>query len=293
MTDIYSLIGAQKPFDIDDLNELVYDFMEKGTPLENTLKYPIYIPSKGRPQLNSTIRTLQKSSIPYRLVVEPQDYDSYCKVHGIENVVELDKNDMGIWYARTYIKSYSQKLGEKRHWQLDDDIEQFFIRKKNTKKNIPVDALLCLTIVENCMDMFSNVSISGIGTNAYAFSKNKAVQLNRLAYQCVLIDNCNDIKVRKMGAASDWDYTLLCLEAGYCTLAFHHIMQQSAPTLKNSGGMTNISYIGNKRKISYESFIKYWPGRFTIKEYPNTKIRWRLRHTRKFLNDYKQTLILK
>lgn len=293
MSDIYSLLGIQKPFDIDDLNELVYDFMEKGTPLSSMVKYPIYIPSKGRSHLHITTHTLDKCNIPYKLVVEPQDYDSYCKVHGPEKLVRLDQNDMGMWYVRNFMKKYSQEMGEEKHWQLDDDIEQFLIRKKGTTKNIPVDALLCLTIVEHCMDMFSNVAISGIGTNAYAFSKSKAVQINRLAYQCVLVDNSTDIQVRAVGAASDWDYTLLSLEAGYCTLAFHHVMQQSAPTFKNSGGCTDIAYTGNKRKTSYESFIKLWPGRFMVKEYPNTKIRWRLRHTRKFLNDYKQTLELK
>jgi hypothetical protein len=293
MVDIYSFTDAHRPFDVDDLNALVYDLMEAGIPLSPRLKYPVYIPSKGRAHLHITTNTLQMAGIPYKLVVEPQDYDEYCKVHGAENLVRLDKNDMGMWYVRNYMKKYSKALGEEKHWQLDDDIEYFMFRKQSVGKNHRADTLTCLTIVEHCMDMFSNVAISGIGTNAFAFSKEHAVNINRLAYQCVLVDNSNDIEVRQVGAASDWDYTLLSLEAGYCTLAFHHIMQRSAPTLKNSGGCTNIAYVGDKRKHSYESFIKLWPNRFEVKEYPNTRIRWRLRHSRKFLNDYKQTLILK
>jgi hypothetical protein len=293
MSDIYSFFDIPKPFTIKDLNEMVYDFMEVGTPLAPINKYPIYIPSKGRANLNITPSLLQANGLDYTLVVEPQDYDSYCKVHSPERVVRMDKNDMGMWYVRNYMKRFSSERGDKKHWQLDDDIEKFLIRKRNTNKNIEVNPLFCLSVVEHCMDMFTNVAISGIGTNVYAFSKNKAVALNRLAYQCVLVDNSLDIEAAQVGAASDWDYTLRALEAGHCTLAFHHIMQQSAPTFKNSGGCTDIAYVGDKRKLSYESFIKLWPGRFEVKEYPNTKIRWRLRHTRKFLNDYKQTLLLK
>ncbi len=293
MVDIYSFTDTGKPFDIIDLNEMVYNFMDDGTPLSTTNKYTIYIPSKGRSHVNITPALLKQYNLRYKLVVEPQDYEEYCNVHSENNVVRLDRNDMGVAYVRNYIKQYSRSIGEECHWQLDDDIDRFLLRKRGADKNTPTSPLLCISIVEYCMDMFSNVAVSGICANPFAFSKKHAVQINRLAYQCMLVSNSTEIEIANLKAGVDWDYTLRSLEAGYCTLAFHHIMQQSAPTMKLSGGNTNIAYVGDKRKLSYEAFIKLWPNRFSLLEVPTSTKRWRLKHVRKFFNDYKQIPILK
>jgi len=292
MVDIYSFTDTGKPFDLIDLNEMVYNFMDAGKPLASKNKYTIYVPSKGRPS-TTTATVLSKIGLDYKLVIEPQDYDSYCKVHSPDKIVVLDKNDGGLRYARKFIKRYSRAAGEEKHWELDDDVEKFFIRPKGSTKNVVTDPLLCMSIVEYCMDMFSNVALSGICSYAYAFSKNYAVQKNRHVYQCVLFDNSVSVEDDCACAIEDWDHTLRVLEAGYCTLAFHHIMQQCTPTMKLPGGATTTVYAGDNRKLAYEAFSKLWPGRFAVKEYPDSIKRWRLQHVRKFFNDYKQTPILK
>ena len=96
----------------------------------------------------------------------------------------------------------------------------------------------------------------------------------------------------KMGGVEDWYYNFDVLERGYCTLAFHHIMTQTSATMQTAGGSTNIHFAGNKRKRLYEEFIQQWPGRFVLKEYPDSAKRWRLQPIRKFFSDYKQNLIL-
>jgi hypothetical protein len=284
MNTIYEFSDSKKPFDMVDLNQLVYGFMDSGVPLSDANKYVIYIPTKGRSNLTKTTQTID--GLNYKLVVEPQDYDAYRKIYSSDRVVVLDKNDQGLAYARNYIKQYSRAQGEHKHWQLDDDIDTFLIRKQFSDKNQPVEPLLCISIVEKCMDMFSNVAISGICSSPFAFSKRYAVKENRLAYQCVLVDNSVDIEWT-MSPTEDWVYTLSVLEAGYCTLAFHHIMQHSAPTMKLPGGCSS-DYVNDNRKRSYELFIDAWPGRFELKEYPDSPKQWRLQHTRKFFNDYKQ-----
>lgn len=289
MSNIYSWTLQPKPFDLDDLNQLVYDYMEQNTPMSNTNKYVIYILSKGRARLVKTTHTIQ--NLNYKLVVEPQDYDDYCNVYTSDKVIRMDKNDQGITYVRNFIKQYSRSRGEEKHWQLDDDIEKFLVRKQTASKNVTADPLLCISFVEHCMDMFSNVAISGISSAAYAFSKRYAVHHNRLAYQCVLVDNSVDIEWTTK-ITEDWAYTLSVLEAGYCTLAFHHIMQQSPSTMTRAGGNL-FAYVNNNRKTSYEEFINQWPGRFRLKEYPNSSKRWRLQQSRKFFGDYKQFPILK
>lgn len=285
--DIYSLIGVERPF---SLNEYVYDLLDTSSPLSNINKYKIYIPSKGRATKTKTTKTLD--GLDYVLVVEPQDYESYCKVHSSERVLSLDKNDQGLAYVRNFIKKYSTEQGEEYHWQMDDDIERFQARPRQSLKNKDITPIMAISIVEDCHSKYTNVAISGICANAFAFSKRYAVQKNRLAYQCVLVSNNNPLEW-DMGGVEDWFYTFNVLEHGYCTLAFHHIMTQTSPTMQTSGGSTNIHFAGDKRKILYEEFIKRWPGRFVLKEYPDSKKRWRLQAIRKFFSDYKQEPILK
>jgi hypothetical protein len=292
MIDIYAFTEESKPFDMNDLNKMVYNFIDMGIPLANKNKYTIYIASKGRPN-NTTATVLKSAGLDYKIVIEPQDYDSYCKVHSPDKLVLLDKNDGGLRYARKFIKQYSRAANEEKHWELDDDVEKFFIRPQGTNKNVIANPLLCISIVEHCMDMFSNVAISGICSSAYAFSKNYAVQKNRHVYQCVLYENSINVDADCACAIEDWDHTLRVLGDGYCTLAFHHIMQQCTPTMKLAGGATTTVYAGNNRKLAYEEFIKLWPGRFVTKEYPDSIKRWRLQHIRKFFNDYTQNLIRK
>ena len=37
-------------------------------------KYPIYILSKGRWESRLTVKTLEKKNVPFRVVVEPDEY---------------------------------------------------------------------------------------------------------------------------------------------------------------------------------------------------------------------------
>lgn len=288
MMNIYSFTDEPTPFTMDDLNDLVYEYMERTTPITKNNKYTIYIPSKGRARTNKATRTL--SGLNYKLVVEPQDYDEYCLIHSSEHVIQLDKNNQGLAYARNFIKNYSRSIGEEKHWQVDDDIEGFKVRKKGAERNEKVTAITCLSIVEHCTDMFSNVAVSGINSDIFAFSRSRAVQKNKLTCQCVLVDN----KMKgdwAYGGVEDWHYTLSVLENGYCTLAFDHLMTYSPPPGKNPGGNTGTHYSDNVLKPMLEEFIKLWPGRFVIKEEPTSFKKWRLKPARKFFSDYKQNLI--
>ena len=47
-------------------------------------KHPVYIISKGRFERRQTSKTLESMRVPYRIVVEPSEYDEYAKV--------IDKN---------------------------------------------------------------------------------------------------------------------------------------------------------------------------------------------------------
>lgn len=288
--DIYSFTDEKKPFDIDDLNQLVYSYMESDNPLGDINKYTIYIPSKGRPTTVKSPTTL--NGLNYILVVEPQDYEAYCKIYPTRHLLQMDKNNQGLAYVRNFIKKYSSGIGEVKHWQIDDDIEGFKLRKQTSDRNEKVNAITCLSIVEYCTDMFSNVAISGINSDIFAFSRTRAVQKNKLTCQCVLVDNTVNGEWGYDGA-EDWHYTLSVLEDGYCTLAFDHLMTYSPAPGKNPGGCTNIHYADHVLKPLLQAFVQRWPSRFLIKEELTSNKKWRLKPARKFFGDYKQNLVLK
>jgi len=43
-------------------------------------KYPIYIISKGRWESRKTSKILEKMDVPYKIVIEPQEYEQYLSV---------------------------------------------------------------------------------------------------------------------------------------------------------------------------------------------------------------------
>ena len=43
-------------------------------------EYPIYIISKGRWKNRLTARSLEKMNVPYKIVIEPQEFDNYSAV---------------------------------------------------------------------------------------------------------------------------------------------------------------------------------------------------------------------
>jgi len=58
--------------------------------IDSVIKYPIYIPSKGRPTC-VTAKVLEESGLNYLIVVEPQDYEQYSIYHKHDKLICLEK----------------------------------------------------------------------------------------------------------------------------------------------------------------------------------------------------------
>ena len=54
-------------------------------------RYPVYIISKGRWKTPLTARALEKAGVPYRMVIEEQEWDDYAKAVGEERLLILPK----------------------------------------------------------------------------------------------------------------------------------------------------------------------------------------------------------
>jgi hypothetical protein len=92
--------------------------------------FPIYIPSKGRPDF-ATAKLLnephppcidpyvdmEEQPRPYTVFVEPQDAEAYRKA-GQASIVVLPKNDKSVAYARQAILEYAIQNNDKWFWMI-------------------------------------------------------------------------------------------------------------------------------------------------------------------------------
>jgi len=259
--------------------------------MSHILRLSIYIPSKGRAKLSKTATLLTKSGITnFKIVVEPQDYEAYKEVWAEDNLLMMPENDQGIAYARTFIKKYSHSQDEEYHWQIDDDMNSFKLRYDG--KNKKVDPKSCFGIVETVCGKFSNVALCGITHFAYAFAKKTHVALNRMTYGSYLIRSDLPMDWRH-GVLDDLDFSLQVLEAGHCTIAFNSVLFDTAATNSMAGGNQLTMFASSeRRRMTYEKTVEYWPGRFFVKKLDGNRD-WTLKHTRRFYNDYKQLPKLK
>ena len=74
-------------------------------------KYPIYIVSKGRANSRLTSKSLELMNVPYRIVVEPQEYDDYAAVINPNKILVLPFSNLeqGSIPARNWVWEHSIK----------------------------------------------------------------------------------------------------------------------------------------------------------------------------------------
>jgi hypothetical protein len=257
--------SSKKPADI---------FEEDFPNLENyyDLRYAIYIPTKGRASIAQTPKILQEENIEFYLVTEPQDYQEYKDIYG-DKVLVMEKNNAGMTYVRNWCKEHAISKGEVFHWQLDDNIKHFKIRKDN--KNIKFSARNILSYTEHFMSLYDNIDIIGLSHTLYAFAKAKSVDINKQVYSAVLVKN-NELRWRE-DCIEDTDYSLQALWSGECTFLMNRLLIDKETSCKMPGGNTEISHAGDGRLRRSKKLQEFWPGYFKIYK---KKEEWRIRPSR-------------
>jgi hypothetical protein len=229
------------------------------------VKYPIYVPSRKRPDVFLTTKALQDDGLFFYVVIEPQDEKDYLKYYPRHNLLIMPENDMGISYVRNFCKQHSKSLA-KFHWQIDDNISKFMIRDIKNKKNRKHGAKNLLAAAEYVNDLFENIGISSLCHTVFAWSKKYNIDVNKQVYSCVLVNNLLDIDWRD-GLIEDTDYSLQVLSKNYCTLLFNRLLIDKAVTMKLKGGNTEISHGGDGRLKRSLALQKQWPGVFKLTEH--------------------------
>jgi len=230
------------------------------------IRFPIYIPSKRRPGRVLVARQFDADAIPYRIVVEPQDYDLYLEQYPAEKLLALDLNDGGIAYVRNFIKDHALASGYEYHWQFDDNVRSFAIRRNGKAKIArPVNAL---SFIESVVTSFTRIGGANFSNGAFAFSyDNKSVfALNNQVYCAMLLRTDTKARFRK-GIHEDTDYSLQILSEGWSTIVCKRVVMTKTNTMTMSGGNTDSEYAGNGRRIRFERLVAEWPeAKFRLKE---------------------------
>jgi hypothetical protein len=227
-------------------------------------RYPIYIPSKGRWQTRHTARALEAKGIPYRIVVEPSEYDAYAGVIARQRILCLDSDlsalGQGSIPVRNWIWEHALGEGHARYWLIDDNVREFY--RLNRNRRIPVAGGAIFRCAEDFTDRYENVAFSGFNNLAFAPDRSQAIApytLNTRIYSITLINAA--LPYRWRGRYNeDTDICLRALKDGWVTIQFNAFLADKATTMTMRGGNTDTIYnTGDQRRAFAESLAEQHP----------------------------------
>lgn len=224
-------------------------------------KYPLFVPTKGRWESCYTIKALEKIGIPYKAVIERQEYDQYAAIIKPENIIILPHQNEGLVRTRNWIWDYAQnELKTPYFWTFDDNIGTFF--RFNKGMRIEVSDGTFLRIIEDFIDRYENIALAGMHYKMFAITSltnciDKPFLLNTRVYSNMLIRT--DIPFRNRGFYNDdTDLCLQVLSAGFCTILFYAFLIDKKTTMTVKGGMTP-HYQGDGRLKMAQELQQRWP----------------------------------
>jgi len=226
-------------------------------------EHPIYIISKGRWERRQTSKTLESMNCPYKIVVEPSEYEQYAKHISPDKILTLPSNfseqGQGSIPVRNWVWEHAIASGSKWHWILDDNIES--VERFNKNMKVKCETPAPFVAIEKFVSRYSNIAQAGMNYALFcpASEARDPILFNTRIYSCILIRN--DIPFRWRGRYNeDTDLSLRILKAGYCTVLFNAFLIGKRATLTQKGGNTDTIYnTGDKRRAFAQSLADQHP----------------------------------
>ena len=252
-------------------------------------RYPIYIISKGRWKSRLTSKALEQMNVPYRIVIESQEYKEYSKVIDKSKILVLPFNNLGQAGipARNWVWKHSISEGHERHWILDDNIRAF--RRYNDDIKYLVTSGTIFKCSEDFVDRYENIALAGFQYSSFmAYNRQKRpFIINTRIYSCILIKN--DIDYRWRGKYNeDSDLSIRVLKDGYCTILFNAFLQDKQSTMTMKGGNTDTIYNNGDNRMEFAKSLE--------EQHPDcVKVIWRFNrwhHSINF-NPFKKNKLIK
>ena len=219
-------------------------------------QFPVYIPSKSRATIATTPLALDRIGIPYKIVVEAEQFAEYAEHFPEERLLTLDPayqrdydtfDDLGDTKskgpgpARNFIWEHALASGAAWHWVMDDNITLFARLYRN--RRTPVGDGMIFAAMEDFCLRYVNVGMAG--PQYWMFAPNRAplppFTVGSRIYSCNLIRN--NLPFRWRGRYNeDTDLSLRMLKAGWATVQFNAFLQFKLPNQTLKGGNTKEFY---------------------------------------------------
>jgi hypothetical protein len=229
--------------------------------MATALRYPVYVISKGRWESRYTARALGEIRVPFRIVIEPQEYPQYAAVIDPACILTLPFSDLGKGSipARNWVWDHATSEGHARHWIMDDNICRFYRFNRNQK--VPVSDGAMFRAMEDFADRYVNVPMAGPQYEFFVPRRQGGlppVRFNTRVYSCILLSNA--VPHRWRGRYNeDTDLSLRFLKDGFCTALFNAFLAKKRPTMEQKGGNTDELYRGNGRLEMARSLRRQHP----------------------------------
>jgi hypothetical protein len=199
-------------------------------------------------------------NVPYKIVIEPHEYNDYASVIDPSKILVLPFSDLGQGSipVRNWVWEHSIQNGDEKHWILDDNLEWFYRFNNNTK--IKCDSGTILKCAEDFTDRYTNVGISGLNYEKFCpkTDNRPAFRVNARVYSCLLIRN--DIPYRWRGRYNeDTDLCIRIMKGGLCTILFNAFLCGKRTTMVQGGGNTDDLYQEDGRLKMAESLRDQHP----------------------------------
>jgi hypothetical protein len=236
-------------------------------------RFPIYIPSKSRAENGTTARVLDEMNVPYKIVVEEQQFAEYNQYFSDDKLLILDpeylKNydtfddlgdtkSKGPGAARNFIWDHSISQGHSWHWVIDDNISLFARLHKNQR--IPVGDGTIFHAMEEFVLRYKNIAMAGPQYWMFAPSRAKLPPfvVGTRIYSCNLIRN--DVPFRWRGRYNeDTDLSLRMLKNNWQTVQFNAFLQYKLTTQTLTGGNTEAFYAEEGTLPKSQMLVKMHP----------------------------------
>jgi hypothetical protein len=199
-------------------------------------RFPINVLSYRRANRNGrTHLLLTKMKIPHNLFIEPQEEEAYRNWYSPDycNLVVCPENfserKMGSTPVRNYILDYYKD--DDYVWMLDDNIKDY-IRLLGGKKHKIYSGVVFLSVEDYV------INCENIGIASHNFSPclaggdfRQVISLNTKCYSSLLINTRANLRFRHKHQEDNF-ISIECLEKGFTTACFNHILYD-----KNTSGM--------------------------------------------------------
>lgn len=232
-------------------------------------RWPICIPSKGRYDSRLTIKLFERFGVPFRVFVEPQEYDLYAKHVPEEKLHKMPHSNKGLAFTRNYIWDLMADEGHEYYWTFDDNIRSIIRLHYNHKVRM-VDAI-ALVILEDFALRYDNLVVSGMQYDYFAPRKAfmPPVVVNQRVYSNMLIktfakDRSGKPYRFKTFFNDDTDFCLRVLKDGYCTALFYAFLAEKESTMIISGGLVGYYRNTNERYEFADELRRAHPDVVTV-----------------------------